>query len=265
MKFCLSGRVFESPEQTVLLQDFYALAAVSGFKAVELRKNQVSPDSPNKTIDLINCLSVAFGVPVELITMRGRTLDTDADFSFFEKYLELAVNINCSQVKVSGRNIKVLRKAAEKAEKFNIKIATNNHVSSPLETVAGTVAFLNAVGHPNFYLLFDPSHLWMNREEITGNFIREILPKISFVVIQDYVETATADFAVIGKRRVRPVSLLEAGEVGYSRIVKELATLNSDLSFGLVQPGAIRNVNEGEAWVASWPKVSKITAHSNND
>ncbi len=253
IKCCLSGRVFEDQgAQTISLERFFALAAESGFTGVELRKTQLAPDSPPEIIAGVNTLTKTYGLPVELITMRGRKLDADADFSYFEKYLELAVHINCARIKVSGNNVKLLRKAAAQAEKLNIKVATNNHVNTPLESVSGTAEFLKSVDHPNFHLLFDPSHLWLNREAVTEDFIREILSKISFVIFQDYLETDDTESILIGKRRIVPVQSWKTGDTGYPEIVNFISTVKPDIPLGLVRPGAIRNSNEGKAWIANW-------------
>ncbi len=250
MYYCLSGRVFEPSPGSIPLspREFFRLSSKAGFSAVELRRWQVAPENENAVAAEIRTLSAQYSLPVEMITFRGRNLETRADYEYFLRYLELAERLECRQMKISG-SPEMLLKAAERAAASNVRLGINNHVHTPLETVSGMLEFLRKVAHPNFFLLFDPSHLWLMREAVTPWLLAEIIPRISYVVVQDYVETAGSSGIDIGLRRVRPVKLDETGEVGYQSVLSALEELGYDGPVGLVQPGLISSAAGGKQWL----------------
>ena len=235
-RFCLSGRVFEQSytESRLSLEAFFYCASVNGFNCVELRDSQVSPSSPTSVIESVNHLCQKYDLKVEMITARQGRLDDPQGFSRFISYLKLAKQIHCRQIKVAGHVIPLLRQAADEAAEVNIKIGTNNHVGTPWESCAGTLAMLRAIDHPNFYCHLDPSHLWCMGEEVDVEFLKTIIQQISFVIVQDYHLESTSAGIVIGHRRVKTTGLNEIGCVGYPQLVKKLQDLNCNVPLSLV-------------------------------
>jgi sugar phosphate isomerase/epimerase len=231
---CLSGRLFETSysENTLTLEEFFRVAAENSFKGVEIRDSQAGIDSSSAVIDKVNMLTEKYGIPVALITARKGRLDNKEGYEVYKKYLTLAENLNCPQIKISGTNISLIKKAASDAEKSGIKTGTNNHLGTPAATAAGTLELFREVNHSNFYLHLDPSHLWLSREDYIDEFIEEIFPRISYVIIQDYVEHENGD--LLGTRRVTPVSIGEHGLVGYPQVIKKLASMHYKEPFALV-------------------------------
>ena len=238
-EFCLSGRVFERSlsENALSLDEFFNRAAKNGFTSVELRDSQIGVDSATAEIDKVLALSEKHGMRVELITARKGRLDKESDFPVFIRYLELAKNIKCAQIKVSGGDHHLLRKAAEEASKAGIKVGTNNHIGTPWETKAGALESLSKIGHPNFHLLLDPSHLWLKSEVADEDFLDAALGKISFVILQDYVVGEGTGFSEFSGKSVRPVSLGQRGEVGYPDVISSLERRGCCVPLGLVYVG----------------------------
>jgi sugar phosphate isomerase/epimerase len=238
--YCLSGRIFENGNRITLdIERFFKFANDKNCTSVELRHTQINPWSTEEEIQKIKNLSATCRLPVEMITMRKGKLNTEEDYEIFQRYLKLAVALNCHQIKVSGNNLKLLKKAAEEASEKDVIIGTNNHIGSPLETKKGTINFLKQVGSSNFKLLFDPSHLWVNKDPADSNFIAEISESISYLIIQDYVEGDGMEFTTLPKRKVRGTTEDEYGQVGYYDIMKMLDEINCHIPYGLVQAGAL--------------------------
>jgi sugar phosphate isomerase/epimerase len=237
MDFCLSGRVFEKSysENALSLEAFFKCAAHNGFKSVELRDSQIGFDASSKDIDKVRMLSETHGLYVALITARKAKLDNEGNYSIFRKYLELAKNIGCRQIKVSGTGSPLLKRAADDSGKHEIKIGMNNHIGTPLETIDGTIEFFTKMNHPNFHLLFDPSHLWLKGENRIGELIDKMIEKITYMIIQDYRESDSGDLH--GIRRVVPISIGETGDVGYPQIIEKLVSRKFKGPFGLVYLG----------------------------
>lgn len=234
LDFCLSGRVFEKSysENNLSLEDFFKCAACNGFKSVELRDSQIGIDASPKDIDKVNMMSEKYGIYVALITARKAKLDKEGNYGIFRKYLELAKNMGCRQIKVSGTDFPLLKRAADDAGKHEIRTGTNNHIGTPLETVEGTMEFFGRMNHPNFHLLFDPSHLWLKGETRIGELIDEMIKRISYTIIQDYRESDAGE--LLGIRRVVPISVGETGSVGYPQIIDKLVSRDFKGPFALV-------------------------------
>jgi sugar phosphate isomerase/epimerase len=230
----LSGRVFELSysENALSLDKFFKVAAENGFTSVELRDSQISIDSLSSKIDEVNQLSEKYMLPVALITARKGRLDNADGYEIYKKYLNLAANLNCRQIKISGKDASLIQKAAADAEKFNIKIGTNNHLGTPLATTKGTLEWFEKINHSNFYLHFDPSHLWLNGEVRIEEFIDTMIERISYVIIQDYLEIDAGSH--LGTRDVAPVSTGTVGSVGYPRFIEKLRKMNFNGPFSLV-------------------------------
>ena len=80
------------------------------------------------------------GLSVLCLTTRGMPAEGPARDEFFDRYLELCVDLECTLLKTSGET-EWARAAAEQAKTAGVTVASNNHINSPLETVAGTWAF----------------------------------------------------------------------------------------------------------------------------
>ena len=113
------------------------------------------------------------GVPMILMHMRG----TPETMQSMVQYENVAHDVSASLVE---RSIE--------AEKAGIRIGTNNHINTPLETCEGTLELLEQVKHDNYYLHLDPSHLWLKHQEINSEFLDKITPRISYLIVQDYIE-----------------------------------------------------------------------------
>lgn len=244
-KFCLSGRVFEKEgKMTLGTEDFFRIAAEKNCACIELRHTQINPWSSEIEIKKTKELSKKYSLPVEMITMRKGKLNEKKDYSIFLEYLSFAEKLKCRQIKLSGTDFTLLNRAAEDAEKRGIKIGTNNHIGTPLATKQGTLEYLDKASHPNFKLLFDPSHLWINNDLADKTFIEKIKDRISYLVVQDYMEGEGEGFEKIAKRTVRGSKENEPGAVGYENIMETIEELGCNIPYGLVQAGALYFLSE---------------------
>jgi len=115
------------------------------------------------------------------------------DESFFIRYLELAKKFSCQILKMGGDPEKT-RKCAEIAQKYAIKIGRNNHIGTEdkpgiTETIDRTINYLSKINHPNFGILYDPSHLFVSGSDYGPETICKIKDKIFYVLVQYLAET----------------------------------------------------------------------------
>ncbi len=184
MRLSLSGFLFEDDYRTQSLSfaDFAALARRAGYSGVELRGTQVSLETSVDVVARYRAILDDHGLCVTCMTPRGLPMEFEERDEMFLRYLDLAERMNCQLLKVSGES-GWLRKAACKAAARGIVLATNVHVNSPAETVAGAKTLLEAVDHSNFGLLYDPMHLAIAGEDYLGA-IETLYPHIRGVLVQ---------------------------------------------------------------------------------
>ena len=177
MKLSLSGFLFEDnyASQSVAFGRFCELAKSAGYDGVELRDTQVNPDTPAAQRAAIRGELSANNLEVTCLIARGLPSGGTERDEFFHRYLDLCLQMECKLLKIAS-DAKWLRLAAERARDHGVRLAANNHVNGPLETAAGTLRFLEEVSHPNFGLLYDSMHLYINGEDYLA-----LIPRVAGV------------------------------------------------------------------------------------
>jgi len=190
-KLALSGRLFEKDyKDNIPFKEFCEIASKIGYQGVELRKTQVSLETPDRKIKEYVKIIRDYGLEVVCMTPRGYPVLEDENL--FIQYLELAKKFG-SQILKMGGNPEKTRKCAEIAQKYAIKIGLNNHIGTEdnpglTETIDRTINYLSRVNHPNFGILYDPSHLFVSGSDYGPEAIYKIKDKIFYILVQYPVE-----------------------------------------------------------------------------
>ncbi len=123
------------------------------------------------------------GLTVTCLTARGMPAEGVERDRFFNRYLELCNDLECPLLKLGSADTAWCRSAAGRAQQHAVKLAQNNHIGGPLETIAGTRKFFRDVNHPNFGLLYDCMHLRTDGEDYLG-CIDEFRPLTCNILMQ---------------------------------------------------------------------------------
>ena len=181
------------PEEDVLNR-----VSEAGFRQIDVRPDGlVEKESREKARDLgvrVSCVAASFGMP------EGAALDSpDAEavaqaLEQIEKALVhgAALGANAAYVapgpdggrEALARYAGSLAFAADRAQVHGLKLCIEHFPGRALPTVAGTLAFLRDVGHPNLYLLFDIGHAQMSGED-AGAAIASAGPRLGYVHLDD--------------------------------------------------------------------------------
>ena len=169
MLLSLSGFLFqtENPAEQVDFLTFCSLASSIGYDGVELRRTQVSPQTPKTDRKRMLNIVKDMGLMVTCLTARNMPPGGKERDEFFENYLDLCNDMDCGLMKI-GSDSAWCHEAAMKAEARGVTLASNNHGGGQLETVQGTREFFNSVDHTNFGLLYDCMHLMANGQDYLG-------------------------------------------------------------------------------------------------
>lgn len=185
MKLSISGRLFEVDYSycELSIEEFVTLAKNIGYHGIELRKTQISLDTPSQEIIKIGQTIQKSGIEVTCVTARGVSLKDEENFGLFKKYITLAEDLGCKLIKAGG-DIPWLRKAADYAAEHGIILAGNTHIGTPLETISSTLERLSAIDRENYRLIFDPGNLFMAQEKYGPEVIRKLSEYICYVTVQ---------------------------------------------------------------------------------
>lgn len=169
MILSLSGFLFEDDyrSQSLDLPRFCALARSAGYDGVELRRTQVTPEATADERRQVRGAIAGQGLRVTCLTARGMPATGPPRDEYLQRYLDLCRDLGCPLLKIGG-DAAWMRQAVEMAARAGVSLASNNHVGGPLETVAGTLAYLDEVGDRRFGLLYDALHLSLGDEPYLG-------------------------------------------------------------------------------------------------
>ena len=78
------------------------------------------------------------------------------------------------------------RRAAKQAADRGIRLAHQCHTTSVFETVDQILANLNAIGQPNFGLIYEPANLMLCGEPYGVDTLRQLAPHLMNVYIQNH-------------------------------------------------------------------------------
>ena len=185
MKLSISGRLFEVDYTycELSIEEFVTLAKNIGYHGVELRKTQVSLETPAQEVAKIRQIVERAGLEVTCITTRGISLKDRESFELFQRYVSLAEVLGCKLIKTGG-DIPWVQRAADYAAEHGIVLAGNNHIGTPFETVSSTLKYLRRVDRKNYRLIYDPANLFVAQEEYGPETIRKFADYICYVTVQ---------------------------------------------------------------------------------
>lgn len=226
MRKVLSGYMFEKDyrEQTIPIEDFFQLAHDKGFDGVDLRKTQLSLDSPPLIREKIKQLSRQTGLGIGMMTLRDINYRDAEGPGQFKKYLALLQALKCSLLKVGSDSPDVLKIMAKTAAEKGVTIATNNHSFSVTETCKGAVDLMERVNMPNYGLLYDPCHLYLMDSDDYKGHIERFLPWMKAVICQNAFKVEKTTEATVKARNglFKFSRNIEEGELNWPEILRIL-------------------------------------------
>ncbi len=193
MKLALSGRIFEESYQKndLSLRTFAGIAARLGYRGVELRTTQVTPETPAAVLREHKRLLDDHGLTVVCLEARGYPVLDDE--TVLRQALDMTAALGGRLIKMGGEPGRTAR-CAEIAAGYGIALALNNHIGTEekpgwTETLERTADYLRRVNHPNFGILYDPAHLFISGSDYGPTALARLKGQIRNVLFQSVVET----------------------------------------------------------------------------
>jgi len=232
MKLCLSGFLFEHAYQhcDVAFPDFVALAKCHGFDGVELRRTQVSVETPLDQVRAMRRVVEDHGLFVNCLESRGMPSEEPQRSVFVESLLERAALLNARMIKIGvplPGDFTWFRRIADRAEEQGIRLGTNNHVGAMTETVIGAQQAFRAVNHRNYGLLFDCLHLWVCGENYVGAVAR-LAPHLINVLVHAVRPAREDDTVCVNRegRRFAATTIDDSESQNWQAIFTALRSVN---------------------------------------
>jgi hydroxypyruvate isomerase len=162
------------PEEEALT----ALAG-TGFRSIDIRPFDLAGAAAQlKARDLglqVSCVGASFGLPAGVGLDSADTQAVTQALAHIQKALDYGAVLGATAAYVVpglddspdtlARYARSLVQAADWAETLGLKLCVEHFPGRALPTAAVTLKFLQEVGHPNLYLLFDIGHIQMSKED----------------------------------------------------------------------------------------------------
>ena len=184
MLLSLSGFLFEDDyrTQSISPEQFVETAAAAGYRGVELRATQVSPELGPAVTRRWQRLCEQAGLKVSCLVPRFPPTRDAARDQWLDDYLSVAADLQCGLLKLSGE-LSWMRRAAGMAQSRGMELAVNTHRRTPTATVEGTLRYVRAVDRSNYGVLYDPMHLMLEGEDYL-RAIERLHPYLRGVLVQ---------------------------------------------------------------------------------
>ena len=204
MRLSLSVRVAESfldkKKATATIDELIALAKDNGYDALCMRASQAGTHSPPETIREKSEKIRAAGLAVSMVTadfavpmndhhgpesLRNITPSLDVASAFGADLIRICMK--------SEDDIAAARRATDEAAERGIRLAHQSHLGSLFETTAGALRVIEAVGRPNFGIIYEPANWWMVGQDYGPETIKKLGGRIFNAYTQNHCFNPESD------------------------------------------------------------------------
>lgn len=209
--------------------EIFGLAKAHGYEAVCMRASLAGVASPPERIGELRRKLDAAGLQVSMVT---GDIDVPSNndrapelLRRITPYLDLAEALGADLIRVAMKreeDIGWAQRAADEARERSIRLAHQSHCASLFETVEGSLRVLQAVGRPNFGLIYEPANWMIAGEPYGRSALERFAPYLFNVYVQNHRLTAAGKAAVETWKRGRipleHIGLWEPGGVDFREV-----------------------------------------------
>ena len=197
MKLSLSVRVAEAfdskEESSMTIDEIIQLAKRHGYEALCMRGSQAGVHSPAEKVRDISVRIRAAGLAVSMITGDFAVPRNDEHgpdgLRNITPYLDLAQAFGADLIRIcmkKDEDVPWAQKASDEARERGIRLAHQAHFASLFETVDGALRVLEAVGRPNFGIIYEPANWLICGQDYGPETFRELKPYLFNVYVQNH-------------------------------------------------------------------------------
>ena len=196
MQLSLSVRIVEVACKTKLNLPFanlVSIAAETGYDAVCMRASAGGVQTPLDELRRMRETVEEHGLHISMVTADSDVPlnNDDGPISLRDigPSLDVAGALGCDLIRVclkTDADIPHAREAAKQAADHGIRLAHQCHTTSIFEQVDQILTNIEAIGQPNFGLIYEPANLMLCGESYGAETLRQLAPNIMNVYIQNH-------------------------------------------------------------------------------
>tara|TARA_R110002095_G_scaffold101086_1_gene88851 strand:- start:4686 stop:5513 length:828 start_codon:yes stop_codon:yes gene_type:complete len=270
MKLSLSVRIAEAACKTKLNIPFPEIAAIAaelGYSALCMRASVAGVHSSQAELEQVRSIVDQAGLVVSMVTAdfnipQNNDQSPDA-LKNIEPSLHVAAVLGSRLVRVclkTEADIPYAQQAADLAAAQGMQLVHQFHPACLFEEVAQSVAVLKQINRSNVGLIYEPASLLMCGQEYGESTIRQILPWLMNVYVQNLVITADGpDHLETWCQGDRPFQLLpywdESGRgIDFQQVISGLKAVGYDGFFTVHQAEGIVTAEDARAYAVRCQK-----------
>ena len=235
MKLSLSVRVAETfgskDKSSMTIDQLVRLAKRHGYEALCMRASQTGIHSPAEMVREMSAKIRAAGLAVSMVTGDLAVPRNDeqgpAGLRNITPYLDLAEVFGADLIRICMKkeeDIPWAQKASDEAAERGIRLAHQAHCASLFETVVGSLRVLEAVGRPNFGIIYEPANWLIAGQDYGSQTIRKLKPYLFNVYVQNHRLRPEGDATLRtwtrGNVGLDHIGLWESGGVGFADVFR---------------------------------------------
>jgi len=196
LQLSLSVRIVEAACKTKLniaFEELVNIAADTGYDAVCMRASAGGVQTPLEELRRMRGIVEAKGLHVSMVTADFDVPLNNANgpnsLRDIGPSLDVAEALGCDLIRVCLKkddDIPHAREAAKRAADRGIRLAHQCHTTSIFEQVKQILTNLEAIGQPNFGLIYEPANLMLCGENYGPATLTRLAPLIMNVYIQNH-------------------------------------------------------------------------------
>jgi len=262
LQLSLSVRIIEAACKTKLniaFEELVNIAADTGYDAVCMRASAGGVQMPLEELcrmrgiveakDLhVSMVTADFDVPLNNANGPNSLRDIDPS-------LDVAEALGCNLIRVCLKkddDIPHAREAAKRAADRGIRLAHQCHTTSIFEQGKQILTNLEAIGQPNFGLIYEPANLMLCGENYGPATLTRLAPHIMNVYIQNHrldpEGSVTLPTYCRGKIHFHHLPIWEAGGVDTATVFEGLKEIDWTGHFTIHQAEGIKTAEDARAY-----------------
>lgn len=262
MKLSLSVRIVEAAckkRLKVSFEELVSIAAETKYDALCMRASAGGVQTPfdelrrmRETIENNN-LHVSMVTADSKVPLNGD--DGPDSLRDIGPSLDVAEALGCKLIRVCLKNdedIPHAREAAKQAADRGMCLAHQCHTTSIFERVEQIVANLEAIGQPNFGLIYEPANLMLCGESYGTDTLCQLAPHMMNVYIQNHQLDQEGPVSLPtfcrGEVRFHHLPIWESGGIDTSKVFSGLHEIEWEGHFTIHQAEGIETIDEARSY-----------------
>ena len=164
------------------------------------------------------------------VASQGTAPDAAAPLRDISPTLERATAIGAGMIRVAVKDeddIPWAQRAADEAREHGIRLAHQNHTSTPFETVADCVEMFDRIDRSNFGLIAEPANFMLCGEDYGAEALKPLAASIFNVYVQNLRVSDSGSATIATNRGAVRYERLVIGDPGGVDLARFYAGLNA--------------------------------------